>query len=59
MGAFALWGDVLASYLAHDGVNGRLGFPTSRVGKNDHGSVSATFERGSITCVSGSCHVAA
>ncbi len=59
VGAFALWGDVLASYLAHDGVNGRLGFPTSRVGKNDHGSVSATFERGSITCVSGSCHVAA
>ncbi len=58
VGAFALWGDVLAAYMAHNGVGGALGFPTSRVIRADDGSLSATFERGSILCADGSCHVA-
>ena len=58
IGAFALWGDVLASYLAHQGVRGRLGFPTSRVIKADDGSTSVTFEHGSITCANGACSIA-
>jgi SpoIID/LytB domain protein len=59
VGAFALWGDVLASYLSHGGVSGRLGFPTTRVVNDGAGSVSATFEHGSITCASGACRIAA
>ncbi len=57
VGAYALWGDVLAAYLAHDGIGGALGFPTSRVTKAADGSVSATFEHGSISCSNGSCHI--
>jgi SpoIID/LytB domain protein len=49
-GADALWGRVLNAFLAHDGVDGSLGFPTSRVQVADDGSSSATFEHGSIQC---------
>jgi SpoIID/LytB domain protein len=49
-GADALWGRVLDAFLAHDGVKGSLGFPTSRVQVADNGSTSATFEHGSILC---------
>jgi uncharacterized protein with LGFP repeats len=50
VGANALWGRVLDAFLGHDGVNGSLGFPTSRVQVADNGSTSATFEHGSIQC---------
>jgi uncharacterized protein with LGFP repeats len=53
IGAFALWGNVLASYNSHGGADGALGFPTSRVLTHDNGSASATFEHGAITCTSG------
>jgi stage II sporulation protein D len=53
VGAFALWGNVLASYNGHGGAAGALGFPTSRVQTQDDGSASATFEHGTITCRSG------
>ena len=53
LGAFALWGDVLASYGAQGGAGGSLGFPTSRVDVHENGSESATFEHGAITCRSG------
>ena len=46
----ALWGRVLDTFLAHNGVDGSLGFPTSRVQVADNGSTSATFEHGSIDC---------
>jgi SpoIID/LytB domain protein len=49
-GANALWGRVLNVFLAHDGVAGSLGFPTSRVSFGGDGSSSATFEHGSIAC---------
>ena len=58
LGAFALWGNVLAFYLDHDGAAGSLGFPTSRVRPGQHGATSATFEHGSIRCSkSGACKV--
>ena len=53
VGAFALWGDVLAFYLERGGAEGTLGFPTSRVQHADDGRESATFERGTIRCSSG------
>ncbi len=53
VGAFALWGNVLAAYNSQGGAGGALGFPTSRVQTQDGGSASATFEHGAITCASG------
>lgn len=50
VGAFALWGNVLASFGTQGGAGGSLGFPTSRVQMRDNGSESATFEHGTITC---------
>jgi SpoIID/LytB domain protein len=49
-GADALWGRVLNAFLDRDGVEGSLGFPTSRVQVAVDGSTSATFEHGSIQC---------
>ena len=49
-GANALWGRVLNEFLARNGVQGSLGFPTSRVQEAIDGSASATFEHGSISC---------
>jgi len=58
VGAFALWGDVLTSYLDADGARGSLGFPTSRVQHRPNGRTSATFEHGTITCgPAGHCKV--
>ena len=48
-GAAALWGRVLDTFLEGDGVQGPLGFPTSRVQTAGEGT-SATFEHGSIQC---------
>jgi SpoIID/LytB domain protein len=56
IGAHALWGKVLKSYLNHGGASGSLGFPTSRV-KGGSGTSSATFEHGTITCTSSGCKV--
>jgi SpoIID/LytB domain protein len=53
VGAFALWGGVLAFYLDHGGAEGRFGFPTSRVHHAESGRESATFEHGTITCTGG------
>lgn len=50
LGAFALWGNVLAFYLERGGAAGSLGFPTSRVLPGQHGATSATFEHGKIRC---------
>jgi SpoIID/LytB domain protein len=49
-GANALWGRVLSEFLTRNGVQGPLGFPTSRVHVAPDGSASATFEHGSISC---------
>ncbi len=60
VGAEALWGRVLDTFLAHNGVDGSLGFPTSRVQVADNGSTSATFEHGTIDCPppdGGSCTI--
>lgn len=57
LGAFALWGDVLAAYLDSGGADGPLGFPTSRVQQAAGGATSATFEGGTISCSAGSCRV--
>jgi stage II sporulation protein D len=56
IGAHALWGDVLKAYLARDGANGPLGFPTSRVHVRA-GVRRATFEHGTISCANGACDV--
>lgn len=53
LGAFALWGPVLRTYLEEGGPSGRLGAPTSRPSRTDDGGWSATFEGGTITCRSG------
>ncbi|MGZ4149990.1 MAG: SpoIID/LytB domain-containing protein [Actinomycetota bacterium] len=58
IGAHALWGPVLTTYLAKDGAAGPLGFPTTRVRVAKDGSAKATFEHGSIVCkAGGSCSV--
>ncbi len=49
-GANALWGRVVKAFLGRHGVQGPLGFPTSRVRKAADGSTSATFEHGTISC---------
>jgi uncharacterized protein with LGFP repeats len=56
LGAHALWGPVLSSYLANGGTSGPLGYPTTRVRSVDGGK-TASFEHGTITCVQGSCDV--
>jgi SpoIID/LytB domain protein len=57
IGAHALWGPVLTTYLAHGGGTGSLGFPTTRV-QRGNGTAAASFEHGQITCVSGgTCQV--
>ena len=60
VGAHALWGRVLKTYLDRNGVDGPLGFPTTRVQVAPDGSSSATFEHGSISCPplgGGNCRV--
>ena len=57
VGAHALWGNVLQTYLKHHGAQGPLGMPTSRVRPKDGGGVRATFQHGRIVCKSGSCSV--
>ncbi|MFB3738192.1 MAG: SpoIID/LytB domain-containing protein [Candidatus Velamenicoccus archaeovorus] len=49
-GAWPLFGRVLEFFLAHDGVLGRLGFPTSGVSTAPDGGTSAAFEGGVVTC---------
>jgi SpoIID/LytB domain protein len=57
LGAFALWGRVLETYLGHGGPAGELGFPTSRL-EAGNGATSATFEHGTIRCpASGNCRI--
>lgn len=53
VGAHALWGRVLKTYLAQGGAAGPLGFPTSRVRFSDSGTAKARFEHGRIACPSG------
>jgi SpoIID/LytB domain protein len=54
-GAHALWGNVLQTYLKHNGADGPLGMPTSRVRPKRGGGVRATFQHGRITCERGTC----
>jgi uncharacterized protein with LGFP repeats len=56
-GAHALWGNVLQSYLKHEGADGPLGMPTSRVRPKRGGGVRATFQHGRIVCEGGTCSV--
>ena len=58
IGAHALWGPVLSTYLGRGGASGPLGYPTSRVRRVD-GGVRASFEHGAIACGGGSCSVQA
>src|SRR5262249_41144790 len=53
IGAHALWGAVLAKYLAVGGVQGSLGFPTTRVRPRADGGTRASFEHGRIVCPAG------
>ena len=57
VGAHALWGNVLETYLSHGGAGGKLGMPRTRVRPRSGGGVRADFEHGSIVCVSGACTV--
>jgi len=60
IGAHALWGPVLTTYLGAGGAMGSLGFPTTRVGPRPDGGEEASFERGRIVCsAGGSCSVIA
>jgi SpoIID/LytB domain protein len=60
VGAHALWGPVLSKYLAADGAQGSLGFPTTRVRKRADGGTRASFEHGRIVCPAGdACSVVA
>ncbi|HEX5938547.1 MAG TPA: SpoIID/LytB domain-containing protein [Actinomycetota bacterium] len=56
LGAHALWGPVLSTYLGRGGAQGALGYPTTRVRREDVG-VRASFEHGTIACAGGSCSV--
>lgn len=56
LGAHALWGSVLSTYLSRGGAQGELGYPTSRVRRVD-GVTRASFEHGAIACASGTCDV--
>lgn len=58
-GANALWGRVLREYLDRNGVEGPLGFPTSRVRGDGSGGSLADFEHGTIVCPDGqACRLA-
>jgi hypothetical protein len=46
---FAVWGAVLDAWLAAGGVEGRYGFPTAHVVANADGTLTGTFEGGTIT----------
>jgi uncharacterized protein with LGFP repeats len=53
IGAHALWGPVLAKYLAVGGAQSSLGFPTTRVRPRADGGTRASFEGGRIVCPAG------
>jgi len=53
LGAHALWGRVLTTYLDNGGAAGSLGFPTTRVQGDGAGGAIASFEGGSIWCPKG------
>jgi SpoIID/LytB domain protein len=56
VGAHAVYGRVLAYFLTLGGAAGELGFPTSGVLADPNGDVSATFERGTVSCsTDGAC----
>jgi SpoIID/LytB domain protein len=57
VGAHALWGDVLATYLDAGGAGGALGFPITRVRHTAEGGTKARFEHGEIVCGAGGCTV--
>ena len=58
IGAHALWGPVLTTYLHAGGAAGSLGFPTTRILRRAGGGQRATFEHGRIGCpAGGSCAV--
>jgi stage II sporulation protein D len=57
IGPHALWGPVLAAFLAHGGGTGPLGFPTTRITGDGNGATSASFEHGHISCSGGTCQV--
>jgi len=50
IGAHALWGPVLTTYLRAGGAAGRLGFPTTRVLPRVGGGERAVFEHGRVVC---------
>ena len=57
VGAHALWGRVLSTYLERGGPGGALGFPVTRVRRGDAGQ-RARFEHGTISCPrAGACTV--
>jgi SpoIID/LytB domain protein len=56
LGAHALWGPVLSSYLGRGGAQGALGYPTTRV-RTVSGVSRASFEHGAIACSNGTCRV--
>jgi len=53
LGAHALWGPVLATYLGAGGAAGSLGFPTTRVLPRAGGGERAVFEHGRVVCPAG------
>ena len=53
LGAHALWGAVLTTYLANGGAVGSLGFPVTRTLSLAAGGTKARFEHGLITCTDG------
>jgi uncharacterized protein with LGFP repeats len=58
VGAHAIGGAVLTTYLDEGGPGGQLGFPTTDVRTLADGSRRARFEHGVITCDGTSCTVA-
>ena len=53
IGAHALWGPVLTTYLGAGGAAGSLGFPTTRVLPRLGGGQRAVFEHGRVVCPAG------
>lgn len=56
LGAHALWGSVLSSYLGRGGPQSALGYPRTRV-RVVGGVARASFEHGTIACSNGTCDV--
>jgi SpoIID/LytB domain protein len=56
LGAHALWGRVLSTYLGRGGPRGALGYPRTRV-RVVAGVARASFEHGTIACSNGTCRV--